>query len=136
MYPWFKPLSPETNPPNTPDPPGTSDSGKSLRVNRTDIIPNQYMYNLNGCVPQMFQFQNMVMELNCSRNMTMNMTSEEGVKIQHLAMNIRTERNMYLEIHAKGCPLRISRNPKQALTVTCHSRPTPLIPLTPPSGTI
>lgn len=104
LVPLVQAVSPETNPPNTPDPPGTSDSGKSLRVNRTDIIPDQFMYNLNGCVPQLFQFQNMVMELNCSRNMTMNVTSEEGVRIQHLSMNIMTERNMYLEVHAQGLP--------------------------------
>ena len=93
------------NLPNLPDelPMGMGD-GQMGRVNLTDVIPANYRHNMTAGNATLLRFQNMVMELNCSRNMTMNITSEDGVRIQYLALHIETERNMHLEMHARAEP--------------------------------
>ncbi|TRO55704.1 hypothetical protein E2P71_02410, partial [Candidatus Bathyarchaeota archaeon] len=93
------------NIPNIPDelPIGIGE-GQMNRVNLTEIIPNNYRQNLTAGEPALLRFQNMLMELNCSRNMTMNITSEDGVRIQYMAMHIETQQNMHIEMHARAEP--------------------------------
>ena len=103
-----------------PEIPGLPDwtelgNGNSLRVNRTDLIPSNFRNNYTGGAPQLLQFRNMVMEVNCSRNMVMNITSDDDVTVPYLAMNIKTQRNMYMEVNAKASPPENIAGPAQGI---------------------
>ncbi|MCW4012402.1 MAG: hypothetical protein NWF07_05335 [Candidatus Bathyarchaeota archaeon] len=89
--------------------------GLAHRVNRTDLVPSNFRNNYTGGTPQLLQFRNMVMEVNCTRNMTMNITSEDDVNMPYLAMNIKTERNMHMTINAKASPPENIPGPAQGI---------------------
>ncbi len=94
-------------PPTIPNkPPITEIPGmqNTYQINKTDMIPQNFRHNFSAGTPQRFQFKNMVMEINATRNMTMNITSQEGVRIQYMSLNINIERNMHLDVHANASP--------------------------------
>ena len=95
-----------TGGPNIPELPDWTELGEGLthRVNRTDLIPSNFHHNYTGGSPQLLQFRNMVMQINGTHRITMNITSDEDVHVPYLAMNIKTERNMHMEINAKRSP--------------------------------
>ncbi len=106
--------------PGGPNMPGLPDwitlgNGNSIRVNRTDIVPANFRHNYTGGAPQLLPFRNMVMEVNCSRSMTMTITSDDDVNVPYLAMNIKTDRNMHMDINAKVSPPENVAGPAQGI---------------------
>ncbi|MBD3170848.1 hypothetical protein GF326_00090 [Candidatus Bathyarchaeota archaeon] len=88
--------------PNKPPIPETPGMANAQQINKTDMTPYNFRYNFSAGTPQRLQFKNMVMEINATR--TMNITSQEGVRIHYSVLKINIERNMHLNVHANASP--------------------------------
>jgi len=68
------------------------------------MVPVRYLYNYTGGGPHLFQFRNMVLEVNCSHRLALNISSGMNVTLQPLSLNIRAMRNIQLNIHVDVSP--------------------------------
>jgi len=64
--------------------------------NRTDVTPVAYMHEYAQGAPQVLRFMNMTMELNCSRNVVMNITASPGLRLRYFALNLEADRPLML----------------------------------------
>ena len=77
---------------------------EKLRVNLTDTIPMNYLHTNSPETPQQLQFKNMVLELTTSRKMTMNINSDDQIRLQYFTMNIEHTQNMHINMHTTQNP--------------------------------
>lgn len=92
--------------PNSPlEPPGppTPPPG-SKQINITEVIPKQFKHNLSPGTPSLIRFQNMVMEINANRNMTVNITSDEKIRLRYFTMHMEMNQEMHLNIRVNATP--------------------------------
>jgi hypothetical protein len=64
--------------------------------NRTEVTPVAYMHEYLRGAPQVLRFMNMTMQLNCSRNMVMNITASPGLKLRYFDLNLEADRPLML----------------------------------------
>ena len=89
----------ESRPGRTPEPPEGSE-----KVVVDMATPHQYTHNFTLGVPQVLQFREMTIQFNASRNMVFNVTSEEGLRIRYLAIDVDANEPVRLNIRVMSTP--------------------------------
>jgi len=89
-------------PPSTPNIPNIPGIQMANRINVSQMIPRNFRHNFTPGIPQQLQFRNILMTITATRNMSMNISSEDGVRIQYLSLDIKINRSMHLDVHANA----------------------------------
>jgi len=83
--------------------PGVPDS--ALQYNKTDVTPVAQMEQVQAGEPALFQYRNMTMLMNCTRNCDLVVTVDPTVKPQLFGLSIDPNRTMTLTMNLSGSPL-------------------------------
>ena len=74
----------------------------SVQVNATDTVPRGFAQRVEAGNPQVLRFSNMVIEINSNRRMTVNVSSDDAVRLRYFAMNMTATRNTRLNVKANS----------------------------------
>jgi hypothetical protein len=83
--------------------PGVPDN--ALQYNKTDITPVAQMEQVQAGEPALFQYRNMTMLMNCTRNCDLVVTVDPTVKPQLFGLSIDPNQTMTLTMNLSGSPL-------------------------------
>lgn len=83
--------------------PNISDNAK--QYNRTDVTPKNQTEQVRAQEQTMFQFRNMTMTLNCTRNCTVIFTSDEEVTPKMFGLTVDPNQTMTLTMNLTKSPL-------------------------------
>ena len=73
-------------------------------TNMTEAMASIMAHNFTVGLPKMFQFRNMIMMINASRNMVLNITADQAMNMKYLGLDIVNQRPLMLRIHANSTP--------------------------------
>ncbi len=82
-----------------PDPPGNA-----YQVNMSDTTPNGFTYHYNTSGPQVFQFKNMTMQFHANQQMEMNISSEPGLQLHYLDIQLQLQHSLMLNVNVRLSP--------------------------------
>jgi hypothetical protein len=86
-----------------PEIPGVPDN--AVQYNKTEITPVAQMEQLAAGEPALFQYRNMTMLMNCTRNCDLVVTVDPAVKPQLFGLSIDPNQTMALTMNLSGSPL-------------------------------
>jgi hypothetical protein len=104
-----------------------SDSGKievpgvpdnAVQYNKTDVTPAAQMEQVQAGEPALFQYRNMTMLMNCTRNCSLVVTVDPTVKPQLFGLSIEPNQTMTLTMNLSGSPLEGAQTMQQ--TLNCY----------------
>ena len=113
-----------------------SDSGKievpgipdnAVQYNKTDVTPVAQMETVKAGEPALFQYRNMTMLMNCTRNCDLVVTVDPTVKPQLFGLSIDPNQTMTLTMNLSGSPLEGEQTMQQ--TLNCYFGIEPNAPL-------
>lgn len=81
-------------------------SGEYQFINMTEAMAQIRVQNFTAGVPNMYRFENMTMMINASRNMVLNITADQAMRMRYLDLDIDNQRPLMLRIHANATPPR------------------------------
>jgi len=96
--------SARTPPGRYPEPPAPRPGPGSVQMNMTDVVPSRQRHLIEADTPQVLRYRNMVMEVTANRAMTMNVSSDEAVRLRYLRINMNMTRSMHLDLRANATP--------------------------------
>lgn len=70
---------------------------KAHQINKTDMVPHNFRHNFSAGTPQRLQFKNMVMEINATRNMHLNVHANASPPVDIPAPNVSINKYMNFE---------------------------------------
>jgi hypothetical protein len=83
--------------------PGVPDG--AVQYNKTDVTPVAQMEQVQAGEPALFQYRNMTMLMNCTRNCDLVVTVDPTVKPQLFGLSIDPNQTMTLTMNLNGSPL-------------------------------
>ena len=83
--------------------PGVPDN--AVQYNKTDVTPVAQMEQVQAGEPALFQYRNMTMLMNCTRNCDLVVTVDPTVKPQLFGLSIDPNQTMTLTMNLNGSPL-------------------------------
>jgi hypothetical protein len=83
--------------------PGVPDN--AVQYNKTDVTPVAQMEQVQAGEPALFQYRNMTMLMNCTRNCDLVVTVDPTVKPQLFGLSIDPNQTMTLTMNLSGSPL-------------------------------
>jgi hypothetical protein len=104
-----------------------SDSGKievpgvpdnAVQYNKTDVTPVAQMEQVQAGEPALFQYRNMTMLMNCTRNCSLVVTVDPTVKPQLFGLSIEPNQTMTLTMNLSGSPLEGAQTMER--TLNCY----------------
>ncbi len=96
--------SARTPPGRYPEPPAPRPGPGSVQMNMTDVVPSRQRHRIEADTPQVLRYRNMVMEVTANRAMTVNVSSDEAVRLRYLRINMNMTRSMHLDVRANATP--------------------------------
>jgi hypothetical protein len=105
--------------------PGVPDN--AVQYNKTDITPVAQMEQVAAGEPTLFQYRNMTMLMNCTRNCDLVVTVDPTVKPQLFGLSIDPNQTMTLTMNLSGSPLEGAQVMEQSLN--CYFGIEPNAPL-------
>jgi hypothetical protein len=96
--------------------PGVPDN--AVQYNKTDVTPVAQMEQVKAGEPALFQYRNMTMLMNCTRNCSLVVTVDPTVKPQLLGISIEPNQTMTLTMNLSGSPLNGAQTMQQ--TLNCY----------------
>jgi hypothetical protein len=96
--------------------PGVPDN--AVQYNKTDITPVAQMEQVAAGEPTLFQYRNMTMLMNCTRNCDLVVTVDPTVKPQLFGLSIDPNQTMTLTMNLSGSPLEGAQTMQQ--TLNCY----------------
>jgi len=81
-------------------------SGEYQFINITEATAQIRAQNFTAGVPNMYRFENMTMMINASRNMVLNITADQAMRMRYLDLDIDNQRPLMLRINANATPPR------------------------------
>jgi hypothetical protein len=93
--------------------PGVPDN--AVQYNKTDITPVAQMEQVAAGEPTLFQYRNMTMLMNCTRNCDLVVTVDPTVKPQLFGLSIDPNQTMTLTMNLSGSPLEGAQVMEQSL---------------------
>jgi hypothetical protein len=91
--------SSRVEPPEVPGVPG-----EYQFINMTEAMVQIRVLNFTAGVPNMYRFENMTMMINATRNMVLNITADQAMRMRYLDLDIDNRRPLMLRIHANATP--------------------------------
>jgi hypothetical protein len=88
--------------PNVNYAPGIPDT--ALQYNRTDTTPSGQMEQVRAMETYMFNYRNLTLVLNCTRNCEFNITVDPALKPKVLSLSIEPNQNMSLTMNMTSTP--------------------------------
>jgi hypothetical protein len=79
-------------------------SGEYQFINMTEAMAQIRVQNFTAGVPNMYRFENMTMMINATRNMVLNITADQAMRMRYLDLDIDNRRPLMLRIHANATP--------------------------------
>lgn len=79
-------------------------SGEFQFVNMTEAMERTRLQNFTAGVPNMYRFENMIMMINASRNMVLNITADQAMQMRYLDLDIDNRSPLMLRIRANATP--------------------------------
>jgi hypothetical protein len=77
----------------------------ALQYNRTDITPFGQMEQVMAMENYAFNYRNLTLTLNCTRNCELNVTVDPSLKPKMLSLSLEPNQNMSLAMNLTGSPL-------------------------------
>jgi len=108
-------VSARTPPERYPEPPAPRPGPGSVQMNMTDVMPSRHRHRIEAGTPQVLRFRNMVMEVTANRQMTMNVSSDDAVRLRYLRINMNMTRSMHLDVNANAAPPAQIQGPRYGL---------------------
>jgi len=96
--------------------PGVPDN--AVRYNKTDVTPTAQMEQVKAGEPALFQYRNMTMLMNCTRNCSIVITVDPKVKPQLFGLSIDPNQTMTLTMNLSDSPLNGAQTMEQ--TLNCY----------------
>jgi hypothetical protein len=96
--------------------PGVPDN--AVQYNKTNITPVAQMEQVAAGEPALFQYRNMTMLMNCTRNCSLVVTVDPTIKPQLLGLSIDPNQTMTLTMNLSGSPLEGAQTMQQ--TLNCY----------------
>ena len=96
--------------------PGVPDN--AVQYNKTDVTPVAQMEQVKAGEPALFQYRNMTMLMNCTRNCSLVVTVDPTVKPQLLGLSIEPNQTMTLTMNLSGSPLNGAQTMER--TLNCY----------------
>jgi len=96
--------------------PGVPDN--AVQYNKTNITPVAQMEQVAAGEPTLFQYRNMTMLMNCTRNCDLVVTVDPAVKPQLFGLSIDPNQTMTLTMNLSGSPLEGAQTMQQ--TLNCY----------------
>jgi hypothetical protein len=105
----------------------SSDSGKmevpgvpdnAVQYNKTDMTPVAQMEQVQAGEPALFQYRNMTMLMNCTRNCSLVVTVDPTVKPQLFVLSVEPNQTMTLTMNLSGSPLEGAQTMQR--TLNCY----------------
>jgi hypothetical protein len=93
--------------------PGVPDD--AMQYNKTDMTPMAQMEQVKAGEPTLFQYRNMTMLMNCTRNCDLVVTVDPTVKPQLFGLSIDPNQTMTLTMNLNGSPLEGAQTMQQSL---------------------
>jgi len=75
-------------------------------INMTEAMAQIRVHNFTAGVPNMYRFENMTIMINATRNMVLNITADQAMRMRYLDLDIDNKRPLMLRIHANATPPR------------------------------
>ncbi len=92
---------------NMPKVPGVPDN--AVQYNKTEITPVAEREQVQAGEPALFQYRNMTMLMNCTRNCSLVVTVDPNVKPKLFAISVEPNQTMMLTMNLSGSPLEGER---------------------------
>jgi hypothetical protein len=92
---------------NMPQLPGVPDN--AVQYNKTETTPVAEMEQVQAGEPTLFQYRNMTMLMNCTRNCSLAVTVDPTVKPKLLGISVEPNQTMTLTMNLSGSPLEGER---------------------------
>lgn len=89
--------------------------GYVFQYNKTDVTPSGQMEQVIANESYMFNYRNMTLVLNCTRNCEINVTLDPTLKPKTLSLSIEPNQNMSLAINMSGIPPKAEMVQTQSL---------------------
>jgi hypothetical protein len=96
--------------------PGVPDN--AVQYNKTDVTPVAQMEQVQAGEPALFQYRNMTMLMNCTRNCSLVVTVDPTVKPQLFGLSIEPNQTMTLTMNLSGSPLEGAQTMER--TLNCY----------------
>jgi hypothetical protein len=80
-------------------------SGNTRQYNRTDVTPKNQTEQVRAQEQTMFQYRNMTMLMNCTRNCTVTFTADEEVTPKELGLSVDPNQTITLAMNLTKSPL-------------------------------
>jgi len=96
--------------------PGVPDN--AVQYNKTDLTPVAQMEQVQAGEPALFQYRNMTMLMNCTRNCSLVVTVDPTVKPQLFGLSIEPNQTMTLTMNLSGSPLEGAQTMER--TLNCY----------------
>jgi hypothetical protein len=96
--------------------PGVPDN--AVQYNKTDMTPVAQMEQVQAGEPALFQYRNMTMLMNCTRNCSLVVTVDPTVKPQLFGLSIEPNQTMTLTMNLSGSPLEGAQTMER--TLNCY----------------
>jgi len=93
--------------------PGVPDN--AVQYNKTDVTPVAEMEQVKAGEPALFQYRNMTMLMNCTRNCSLVVTVDPTVKPQLFGLSIDPNQTMTLTMNLSGSPIEGAQTMQQSL---------------------
>jgi hypothetical protein len=108
-------VSARTPPGRYPEPPAPRPGPGSVQINMTDVVPSRLRHRIEAGTPQVLRYRNMVMEVTANRQMTMNVSSDDAVRLRYLRINMTMTRSMHLDVNVNATPPTQIQEPRYGL---------------------
>jgi hypothetical protein len=96
--------------------PGVPDN--AVQYNKTDVTPVAQMEQVQAGEPALFQYRNMTMLMNCTRNCSLVVTVDPTVKPQLFGLSIEPNQTMTLTMNLSSSPLEGAQTMER--TLNCY----------------
>ena len=96
--------------------PGVPDN--AVQYNKTDVTPVAQMEQVKAGEPALFQYRNMTMLMNCTRNCSLVVTVDPTVKPQLFGLSVEPNQTMTLTMNLSGSPLEGAQTMER--TLNCY----------------
>jgi hypothetical protein len=84
-------------------------------MNMTDVVPSRHRHRIEAGTPQVLRYRNMVVEVTANRKMTMNVSSDDAVRLRYLRINMNMTRSIHLDVNANATPPAQIQGPRYGL---------------------
>ena len=101
----------------------------AVQYNRTDTTPIRQMEQVRAMETYAFNYRNLTLVLNCTRNCEFNVTADPTLKPKVLSLSIEPNQNMTLAVNMTGAPLEAEMVKTQTLNFYLGLEPNATIEL-------